>query len=173
MNKVFGKPTGAGQTRGRRRLALEPLEERILLSVDLIPYAPDAQEDEAVHYERQIDSDRAAPETTEQTVDETTARELVLIDSGVGDTDALQKALEQIGFGATDLKSVVIIDSREDAIAALSGGVNYDAVHWISHGTSGGFRLGDGFLDAQIDGSDPLIETLIWPTVVCHNDWQF
>ena len=61
MNKVFGKPTVFSKTRGRRRLALEPLEERILLSVDLIPYAPDAQEDEAVYYERQIDSDRAAP----------------------------------------------------------------------------------------------------------------
>ena len=49
MNKIFDKKSKP--LAGRRQISVEPLEERILLSVDLIPYAPDDRDDADLQYE--------------------------------------------------------------------------------------------------------------------------
>ena len=55
MNKMFEKRKKTISSAGRRKIAIEPLEERILLSVDLIPYAPDDRDEDNVFYERQVE----------------------------------------------------------------------------------------------------------------------
>jgi hypothetical protein len=157
MNKMLPKRGNAAT--GRRKIAIEPLEERILLSVDLIPYAPDDRQVD-IFYERQVEPVQAEVEQTAQSVEEQATRELVILDSTLGDLGPLQAALSDIGFGGADNKTVAVVGSREDVIAALSGGVQYDAIHWISHGSADGFQIGDELLSTDVGADDPVVQAL-------------
>ena len=160
MNKMFEKRKKTNPSAGRRKIAIEPLEERILLSVDLIPYAPDDRDEDKVFYEWQVEPVQPEVEQTAQSVVEQAARELVILDSTLGDLSPLQAALTDIGFGGADNKTVAIVGSKDEAIAALSTGVRYDAIHWISHGSADGFQIGEELLSADVGADDPLISVL-------------
>ncbi|NVK06828.1 MAG: DUF4347 domain-containing protein, partial [Marivivens sp.] len=160
MNKMFEKRKKTISSAGRRKIAIEPLEERILLSVDLIPYAPDDRDEDNVFYERQVEPVQPEVEQTAQSVEEQAARELVILDSTLGDLSPLQAALADIGFGGADNKTVAVVGSKDEAIAALSTGVRYDAIHWISHGSADGFQIGEELLSADVGADDPLISAL-------------
>ncbi|MDG1406424.1 MAG: DUF4347 domain-containing protein, partial [Octadecabacter sp.] len=160
MNKMFAKRKKTISSAGRRKIAIEPLEERILLSVDLIPYAPDDRDEDNVFYERQVEPIQPEVEQTAQSVEEQAACELVILDSTLGDLSPLQAALADIGFGGANNKTVAVVGSKDEAIAALSTGVRYDAIHWISHGSADGFQIGEEPLSADVGADDPLISAL-------------
>ena len=93
MNKMFERRKKTNSSAGRRKISIEPLEERILLSVDVIPYAPDDRDEDKVFYERQVEPVQPEVEQTTQSVEEQAARELVILDSTLGDLSPLQAAL--------------------------------------------------------------------------------
>ena len=73
-----------------------------------------------------------------------TDREVVFIDAGIENRDALIASLE-------DGVSVHVLDANRDGIAqiadVLSASGGYEAVHIFSHGTAGALALGSGTLD--------------------------
>lgn len=162
MNKSFDSSSEARRKSGkvRRRIAIEPLEERILLSVDLVPYAPDKHDDLDAFYEREIEPARTAVEQTEQGAEDAAARELVLFDQSLGNLSSLTAALSDVGFGVIDRKEMAVVGSRDDIVAALSSGVRYDAIHWISHGSAEGLQLGNELLAGDIAADDPVVTAL-------------
>ena len=159
MNKRFDPSAKTRLQTGtnRRRISIEPLEERILLSVDLIPYAPDSRDEIEAFYERAVEPFRTAVEQTEQSVEDAAARELVLLDESLGDLSSLTAALSEIGFGILDRKELVVVGSPDDIVAALSSGVRYDAIHWISHGSSKGLQLGNELFSGDVAADDPTV----------------
>lgn len=162
MNKTFDPSAKARRQTGtnRRRISIEPLEERILLSVDLVPYAPDNRDEIDAFYEREIEPVRTAVEQTEQSAEDAAARELVLLDESLGDLSSLTSALSEIGFGVLDRKELAVVGAREDIVAALSSGVRYDAIHWISHGSAEGLQLGTELLSGDVAADDPVVTAL-------------
>ncbi|MDP1929797.1 MAG: DUF4347 domain-containing protein [Thiobacillus sp.] len=133
LNKLF-----------RRRPLIEELEPRILYSADLAPFALDslapAPEQRIVNVDGEFASVTAA-----------TRNELVIVDSGVQDYEALlADILDQAGNDRHF--SVVILDSNRDGIEQISDVLkqygNLDAVHLISHGGPGALQLGSSQLDA-------------------------
>jgi len=162
MNRPFDPSAKARRQTGanRRRISIEPLEERILLSVDLVPYAPDNRDEIDAFYERELEPVRTAVEQTEQSAEDAAARELVLLDKSLGDLSSLTAALSEIGFGVLDRKELAVVGTRDDIVAALSSGLRYDAIHWISHGSAEGLQLGNELLSGDIATDDPVVTAL-------------
>ena len=141
--------------RDKRRARLEALEPRLLLSADLAPVLLDpavAEGDdfkEPVSYLETLQDEAALSEAVS-----VGRREIVFVDSGVDDPEALLDELRSAGAGERFLE-VVVLDSARDGIAQISEVLerydDLDAIHIVSHGTAAAVQLGSTWL-----GSDNL-----------------
>jgi hypothetical protein len=101
LTKIFRSRSSRAVS--RRQLFVEPLEERILLSVDLVPYAPDNREEDLGAWTRNIEDDRKPGEEVSHSIKASVeARELVLLDTRAGSLKALIPGLSDLGFGDPD-----------------------------------------------------------------------
>jgi len=120
---------------------LETLETRVLFSADtpfsaILPVVPEVVQVVApVSVAGGIDADAFDAVAT--------PRELVIIDAGVPDIDALLADIARQGESAP---RVVVLEAGEDALGRLSdifsGEKGLSAVHLISHGSDGALELG-------------------------------
>ena len=89
--------------------------------------------------------------TPQQAADET-RRELVFIDEGVENYDALLTGLLSNEDGQREIE-VVFLSTDRDGISqiseALAGRQDVDAVHFIAHGSDGRIKLGNTDLDSN------------------------
>ena len=126
---------------------LETLETRVLFSADsplsalgaLPPAAPLES-----HVEAKVSSnDAVVVQSDTSRVVETAFRELVIIDAGVPDLDALLADFENRG---ADAPKVIVLEAGQDPLASLgrilTGEQELNAVHLISHGEDGALELG-------------------------------
>ena len=78
--------------------------------------------------------------------------ELVFVDSGVEDHQALLADLQSADSNTRELE-VVLLDSERDGIQQISeileGREDLDAVHIVSHGTEGAVQLGSTWLSGE------------------------
>ena len=122
------------------RPLFEALEPRWLLSADLPGLAVPI---DGTHV-----TDVAAQHAVELSA--ATRHEIVFVDGGVPDVDALVAAM-QAEPGERQLE-VVVLDPNADGIAQvtaeLAGRHGLDAIHLIGHGADGSIRLGTSLLDA-------------------------
>ena len=72
MNKRFGPRTFT--VAGRRKICVEPLEDRILLSVDLLPYAPEPDRNDDQAWERVLDDETRPGEAIASNAESDAAR---------------------------------------------------------------------------------------------------
>lgn len=136
----------------RRRIWLEELEPRWLLSADIAPFAvPEAPFPESAMHEAVVDVLHAAdPAIVAPSVPG--RLELVFVDGRVPDHERLVADLLGQNDGWRRLE-VVVLDTERDGIAqiteALASRLQLDAVHFIGHGTDGAVQLGGSWLDAD------------------------
>jgi len=133
-----------------RKLMLEQLEPRLLLSADGLGIAPEL----ALPGEKPVAAALTAPsQTTEIGVAGITSTyELVFVDPRVPDAQQLLAAL----MGDADASrhfEIITLDTQRDGIvqvsAALKSRMQLDAVHFITHGSHGTIQLGGTLLDAK------------------------
>jgi hypothetical protein len=173
LGRVGSKPPRSGAP--APRLVLETLEPRLLLSADpftahlgdaasLLPGAPhdeqavadalaelSAAADGAAAEEE--DALRPTPDPDEaqsRSHEAALSREIVFVDAGVADRDALIADL--LRGGEREIR-VVVLEADRDGVAqiseALAGLRDLDAVHVVSHGDDGSLRLGATVLDGD------------------------
>ncbi|UCH17670.1 MAG: DUF4347 domain-containing protein, partial [Burkholderiales bacterium] len=136
------------RTRARRPL-VEALEPRVLYSADLNPLW--AQPGAAPVGEVRLVDDGSAPAAQAVAVEreQQTRHEIVFVDAGVDNADALISQLQ-----SDDTRSLEVIRLRRDEdgvaqiTAALNGRTGIDAVHLVSHGDTGALLLGTSRVDA-------------------------
>ena len=132
----------------RTQPMIEELERRLLFSAD-VPLLvdpslgdPDAIDSPAVHMDL-LESQSAITASVSE------RREIVFVDAGVDDGDALLEDLRASGRWV----DVVLLDSERDGIeqitAALHGQAELDAIHIVSHGSEGAVQLGSTWLDGS------------------------
>ena len=134
----------------RRPILLE-LERRLLLSADV----------QALGADPGLVADSGLPEppaqvelleSEESASPILTRRELVIVDSGVEDTERLVDDLRSSGVAGRGIE-VVLLEPARDGIAQISeilaGYDDLDAVHIVSHGSEGRIQLGSAWLDAD------------------------
>ncbi len=166
---VRGIRAGARQPPPPARALVESLEPRMLLSAELglgLDLPRDGQHDDAV-----AANDAVAIELGQLAGDETpaagldlddldalwqgdagaAAREIVFVDTGIDDHEALLADFLAARDGVS--VQVVLLDTGEDGIMqmdrALRDASGLQAVHVLSHGDAGGLQLGDTWLDAD------------------------
>jgi len=138
--------------RKTRRLWLEELESRFLLSADIAPYATELPPfPETALHQAVVDVLQAA--TPAATAPVVPGRfELVFIDAGVPEYARLAADIEAQSDGWRHIE-VVILDPERDGIAqvteALAARMQLDAVHFITHGADGAVQLGASGFDAR------------------------
>ncbi|MEZ5729368.1 MAG: DUF4347 domain-containing protein [Burkholderiaceae bacterium] len=152
----------------RASMMVETIEPRVLYSAD--PLAASAittldAPDTALLASLAAESDVGRTDSS-QTSQATSAstRELVIVDSGVEDADALVDAL--IASRGAGLE-ILMLDAGPDALGRigehLAQGAPVAAVHLIAHGEPGALLLGGERLDA--DGVEAAADTLsAWAT---------
>ncbi len=171
----------------RRKLSLETLEPRLLLSAD-IAFLNEAQQDPLLPSQAEISAefqttdlntpadstffDPHAPVDTDlaghfqQAADtlDSDRKELLIIDSAVPEHESL---LDQITPGPGDREdrdlSVFVLDAEQDGLEQISNILSQHrgvfAVHLVSHGDEGALRLGDRVLDSQaLDDNEALLQ---------------
>ena len=137
----------------RRRAHLEELERRILLSADLESALVDPSladgvdpNDPAVQAELLQQEEAGTHDAA------VVRRELVLVDAGVEDHEALLADLQSADSQGRQLE-VVLLDGERDGIQQISeileGREDLDAVHIVSHGTEGAVQLGSTWLTRE------------------------
>ena len=139
-NQGFSVDEGKNSAKSIR---LEPLEERVLYSADVIglnftEWSADTSADDTQDAVTQIG---ASPET---------GIELIFIDTSVPQRQILIDDLQQQINNGRNAK-IVQLESNEDGLATISHEIaaqdSVTAIHIISHGTSQGVKIGDTWLD--------------------------
>ena len=136
-----------------RRAHLEELERRILLSADLESALVDPSlaagvdpNDPAVQAELLQQEEAGTHDAA------VVRRELVLVDAGVEDYEALLADLQSANSQARQLE-VVLLDGERDGIQQISeileAREDLDAIHIVSHGTEGAVQLGSTWLTRE------------------------
>jgi len=154
--------------RSRRRLIFEPMENRLLLSADLLPPPPDPQLNQSiqtnliaqqVQASQQINSNLTASQSAfahQATVasvlsNAQVSHEIVFVDAGVSNYQSLLDGINGSNrAGVRDIEVVMIqADSNgiDQITQALAGRHDISAIHILSHGASGSLRLGQSRLD--------------------------
>ncbi|AWI78951.1 hypothetical protein CEW87_05980 [Parazoarcus communis] len=130
----------------RQRPLAEQMEPRLLYSADLSPAGLFSGAAMPAAETRTLDAPTADWLATESTQD--LSRELLIVDSGVEDADALIDELR----ATRPTLDVVFLDSTRDGVeqigSILSQYSNLGAVHILSHGSAGQLLLGNSVLDA-------------------------
>ena len=80
--------------------------------------------------------------------------ELIFVDSSVEGHELILAELRNQAFNGTGLQ-VVLIDSNQDGIDQVNHWLDqlnqqFDAVHFVTHGTDGAFQLGSTLVDQQL-----------------------
>src|SRR5580765_772820 len=129
LRRWFERPTSRAE---RRLAAVEELEPRILYSAELNPALTI---DPGLAEVRMIEAD-PAPVPAAQTGEEQRRREVVFVDSGVADAQALIDDLR--AHSGAELV-VVQLDAQRDGVQQITDTLaqlrDVDAVHIVSHGT--------------------------------------
>jgi hypothetical protein len=170
----------ASKRRRRRRLTAERLEPRVLLSADLLAGFHDGghgADDEGDRFrdpardnlllltsnastsEDSTPSERtaldlealAALAVVDDARNDDARRELVFVDAGVDDAEALiasvVEASEDVSY------EIIRLDAHSSGVAqvaaALADGGPVSAIHVLGHGDDGGFRLGSDWVDGD------------------------
>ncbi|HET7524482.1 MAG TPA: DUF4347 domain-containing protein, partial [Burkholderiaceae bacterium] len=153
LRRWFERPTKRAE---RRLAAVEELEPRILYSAEL---NPTLTIDPGVAEVRVIEAD-PAPLPAAQTGEEQRRREIVFVDGGVADAQALVDDLR--ARSGADL-TVVQLDAQRDGIeqitATLAQYRDVSAVHIVSHGTDRALRIGSTWLTT--DDVDSRADSLV------------
>ena len=143
LRRWFERPAERAE---RRVAAVEELEPRILYSAELNPALTI---DPGIAEVRMIEAD-PAPVPTAQTGEEQRRREVVFIDSGIADAQALIDDLR--ARSGADLV-VVQLDAQRDGVQQISDALaqlhDVDAVHIVSHGTDRALKIGSTWLTAD------------------------
>lgn len=133
-----------------RKLMLEQLEPRLLLSADGLGIAPEL----ALPGEQSVAAAITAPSQSAESAPAAVAssRELVFIDPRVPDAKALLAGI--VGDADPSRKfEIIVLDTQRDGVvqvtAALKSRMQLDAVHFITHGSDGAVQLGGTLLDAK------------------------
>lgn len=131
-----------------RRLRLEELESRFLLSADMAPaVAGELPFPETAVHQAVADALPAAAPVVPSRF------ELVFIDAAVPDHAHLVAEIEAQNDGWRHIE-VVVLDPQRDGIAQMSEvlarRVQLDAVHFVSHGADGKLQLGATLFDAAV-----------------------
>jgi hypothetical protein len=135
-------------TNRRKRLCLEELEPRQLLSADVLPLPaepaplPKSPLSEAVVSTFAAQSDPAALLSS--------SYELVFVDPRVPDASALIADMQaQSGRHFEIITLDASRDGIEQVTEALADRMQIDAIHFITHGTDGAVQLGGSWLNAK------------------------
>src|SRR5262245_15597272 len=132
-----------------RRFVVEALEPRLLYSADLGPSLLASALVSPVAEQRLLESDPQALQP-QAAAAQTQAREVVFVDAATPDADRL---IADIAGQRGRTIDVVRIGADEDGLARISAelGARRDisAVHIISHGSDGSFRLGESTVDSE------------------------
>jgi hypothetical protein len=143
LRRWFDRPAKRAE---RRTAAVEELEPRILYSAELNPAL---MIDPGIAEVRMIDPD-PAPVPAAQSGEEQRRREIVFIDGGIADAQALIDDLR--ARSGADLVVVQLdaqrdgVDQITEALAQLRG---VDALHIVSHGTDRALKIGSTWLTAD------------------------
>ncbi|OQX32600.1 MAG: hypothetical protein B0D96_05525 [Candidatus Sedimenticola endophacoides] len=163
----------------RRKLSLETLEQRLLLSADaailnldrqdaLLPDQTDIAADlqqtalalpaDSAYFDPQAAVDGALAGSYQEVVgrlrDEAPRTELIIIDGSVPDYQRLLDGLLAQSVDGTTRYEVAVLDAGEDGLEQISGILSQyrelSALHLLSHGDEGTLRLGTSLLDGDI-----------------------
>jgi len=142
----------AKRSRTSRRLILEELEPRQLLSADLIPLPSDP----APLSDSLLGGSIVSGILTSQPADAAALlserNEVVFVDPRVPDHQDLVADLARNSNSARRFE-IIVLDPDRDGIVqvteALADRVQVDAVHFITHGRDGAVQLGSSWLDAK------------------------
>ncbi|OQX45372.1 MAG: hypothetical protein B0D86_03770, partial [Candidatus Sedimenticola endophacoides] len=163
----------------RRKLSLETLEQRLLLSADaailnldrqdaLLPDQTDIAADlqqtalalpaDSAYFDPQAAVDGALAGSYQEVVgrlrDEAPRTELIIIDGSVPDYQRLLDGLLAQSVDGTTRYEVAVLDAGEDGLEQISGIISQyrelSALHLLSHGDEGTLRLGTSLLDGDI-----------------------
>lgn len=139
-------------TRSVRRMILEELEPRQLLSADLVPLPSDP----APLSSSLLSEFAVASLVTDQPASAASLLaeryEVVFVDARVPDQASLVADLTRSSNGSRRFEIIVLEADRdgiEQVTEALADRVQVDAVHFISHGTDGAIQLGSSWLNAK------------------------
>ncbi len=139
-------------SRDARRALVEELERRLLFSADPLSAALDpalADLDAGSSPPAEIELVAQSDPASEVAV---LRREIVFVDGSVEGADALIAEL-RAGAAADRSLEVYLLDAEGDGIQEigeiLAGRQDVDAVHIISHGTTGAVRLGSTWLSSD------------------------
>jgi hypothetical protein len=138
----------------KRRVIIEELERRLLLSADLpTPLFPvDLVDPWLADPAAQIEALASEDFGHAAAAESSSGREIVFVDPGVDDYEELVHDLRASSLAGRQIE-VVQLDGERDGIAqiseALAGRGELAAVHVISHGTDAAVQLGSGWLDAE------------------------
>ena len=115
-----------------------------------VDWAPDDDRGPLFRHFEQIDAilDLTDPATT----DSSSAVELIVIDSGVENSDVLIADLLNKSWSGSDV-ALLVLEAGEDGVARITefllGFERVDALHIVSHGSSGQLRLGNAVLSTD------------------------
>lgn len=136
--------------RYEQRPVFEELEKRLLLSADLPGMVVDPSLVGDAGDEPVVQVDYIHPEDAPQHADAKLLRELVFVDSGIEDADALVRDLQAQRPDGRDF-DVFLLDSTRDGVDQITDVLddyeNLGAVHIISHGANASLQLGSTTLD--------------------------
>jgi len=129
-----------------RRLTLQELEPRQLLSADFAPIAIEPAPLPQSPLHQAVVATLAAPDAASQY---SGALELVFVDPRVPDRDTLLADLQASGRRF----EIITLDTERDGIVqvteALAERMQVDAVHFVTHGTDAAVQLGGSWLNAK------------------------
>ncbi len=132
-----------------RRFVVEALEPRLLYSADLGPSPLGAALVSPVAEQRLIESEPQALQP-QAAVSQTQAREVVFVDASTPDAERLAA---DIAAQPGRTIEIVRIGADEDGLARIGAELasrqDVSAVHIISHGSDGTFRLGASTVDSE------------------------
>ena len=131
-------------------------DEGLLLTTTVSKTTPDRSL-EALRSELQGDVSFLFQDTSQESVEESLQRELVFVDTGVANYEQLLDELRGDRPDESRELEVYLLDSEQDGIAQISdilaSHTDLDAVHLISHGTTGQIKLGNVWLNFdRLDG---------------------
>ena len=139
-------------TNKSKRLTLEELEPRQLLSADVVPLPAEPAPLPNSALSEAVVSTLAAQPTDSATL-LSGSYELVFVDPRVPDAAKLVADLQAQNADGARHFEIITLDAHRDGIEqvteALADRMQVDAIHFITHGTDGAVQLGGSWLNAK------------------------
>jgi len=135
-----------------RRLTLEELESRQLLSAELVPLPVEPATPASSLLGDAVVSALITSQPADAAALLAERYEVVFVDPRVPDRDTLIADLTRSSESSRRLE-IIVLDANRDGIVqvteALADRMQIDAVHFITHGTDGAVQLGGSWLNAK------------------------